>query len=159
MSEKPAEQHQDDEAVESSTSDGLISYAELYRRTARRTGIAGAAVAVIGTAVAALAAGGPGLRGGLIGAGTVLGLTGISCLILLYPWDRRPLLAGVAPAVSFVGKLAVVIAALLAFAHEGGYSHVATFAVIVAGILVTMLVESLSLASRRAPVVESDRKG
>ena len=132
----------------------LVTYTALYRRAARLVALTGLVVAVLGVAAGALLAGGPGLRGGLIGGGTVLLLSAVSVGILLVPWDRRPLLAGLAPMVSFLGKLVVVGVVVLAFAHRTGFSHLTTFVVIVVGVLASMVVESAALASRRAPVVE-----
>lgn len=132
----------------------LVTYTALYRRAARLVALTGLVVAVLGLAGGALLAGGPGLRGGLIGGGTVLLLSAVSVGILLVPWDRRPLLAGLAPMASFLGKLVVVGGVVLAFAHRTGFSHLTTFLVIVVGVLASMVVESVALASRRAPVVE-----
>ena len=131
-----------------------VTNTALDRRAAGLGALTGLVVAVLGVAAGALLAGGPGLRGGLIGGGTVLLLSAVSVGILLVPWDRRPLLAGLAPMASFLGKLVVVGAVVLAFAHRTGFSHLTTFLVIVVGVLASMVVESAALASRRAPVVE-----
>lgn len=151
----PVEDGERDDApgLAGSTS-ALVSYSALYRRAARLVALTGLLVAIGGTGLGALLAGHEGLMGGLLGGGTVLLLSAVSVGILLVPWERRPLLAGVAPLVSFVSKLAVVGVVVLAFAHRGGFSHLTTFLVIVVGVLVSMLVEAVALASRRAPVVE-----
>jgi len=139
---------------ESSGTSALMSYASLYRRAALAVLGCSFAIAVVGTGLAWALAGGEGLRGGVIGGGTVVLLGAVGAGILLIPGDRRPLLAGLAPMASFVLKLAGVAGVVLGFAHREGFSHGAAFGVIVVGVLATMIVESVALSSRRVPVVE-----
>ena len=88
------------------------THQEVFRRTAARVGAVGAALVALGL-LAGMLTGGRAWNGAVWGGGAGALLTLITVAGLTAPWDRFPLLASSGIMLSFLGKIAVMVAVVL----------------------------------------------
>ena len=88
------------------------THQEVFRRTAARVGAVGAALVAFGL-LAGMLTGGRAWNGAVWGGGAGALLTLITVAGLTAPWDRFPLLASSGIMLSFLGKIAVMVAVVL----------------------------------------------
>ena len=127
---------------------------QLYRRAIRITVIVLLAIAVLGAGVAWLVAGANGAVAALVGAG-VAALGAIPTQVAMLVGHRKPphVMAGIV-AFSWLGKMLVIIVALLLLQGIESFHREAFAATAVAGILASLVVDVAVLRRARVPYVD-----
>ncbi|MDN4474839.1 hypothetical protein QQX09_03095 [Demequina sp. SYSU T00192] len=127
---------------------------QLYRRAIRLTSIVLAAIAVVGGAVAWALAGPAGAVGALVGA-LVAALGAVPTQVAMLVGHRRPpqVMAGIV-AFSWLGKMLVIVVALLVLQGVESFHREAFAATAVTGIVASLVVDVATLRKARIPYAD-----
>ncbi|SEJ22396.1 hypothetical protein [Demequina mangrovi] len=126
----------------------------VYRQAIRLTIVVLAAIAVVGAAIAWVVVGPAGAVAALVGA-VVAAIGAIPTQVSMLVGHRKPphVMAGIV-AFSWLGKMAVIIVALLVLGQVESFHRASFAATAMTGIVASLVVDVLTLRKARIPYVE-----
>ena len=136
----------------------MTAEAALYRRAIRLTSLWLAGIAVVGAVVGWLVGGSAGLIAALVGAAVAaLGALPTQWAMLV-GHERAPhVLAGIV-AFSFLGKMAVILVALLVLQQIDGFHKPMFAATVIAGVVASLAIDFMTVRKARVPYVDPGTK-
>ena len=135
----------------------MSAEADLYRTAIRLSALTLGGIAVVGAAVGWLVAGADGAIAAVVGA-AVAALGAIPTQYAMLVGHRRPPheLAAIA-AFSWLGKMALILVALMVLQRIDSFHRPMFAATVLAGLVATLAIDLVTMRRARVPYVEPDR--